>query len=288
MKEKTSKRLRLSALLVAAFLLSSTPIGVYAAESDPSGLSVSVRSGDGVVLDGAYLIDGTTYVPFRAYCDTFGIGGAVGWEDGSKTATYTADGLAIRASIGQPYLTANGRILYRDANNLLIDGRTYVPIRAISTAFSRNVEWYSDQNSRSVTLSDRSRAIEDASTYYDAESLLWLARVIRAEAEGEPFKGKIAVGNVVMNRIASELFPNTVYDVIFDTRYGTVQFYRPGDGRIMKDPTEECILAAKICLEGYSVSRDALYYLNPRTAKNFWIVNNRSYLFSIGLHDFYA
>lgn len=277
-----------SAMAIAAVLIAAQPIPASAASERYQ--PVSVKTASGATLSNSYLIDGTTYVPFREYCDTYGLETeqGVGWQHEARVATYSAEDLYIEAAIGKPYLTANGRILFRDAENLLIDGKTYVPIRAISTAFSKDVTWYSDGQSHGVTLSDQSRAIANAETYYDAESLLWMARVIRAEAEGEPLLGKIAVGNVVMNRIASELFPDTVYDVIFDCRGGSVQFYRPGDPHVMKDPTEECILAAKIVLEGYSVSRETLFYLNPRIATSFWIVNNRPYLFSIGLHDFYA
>ncbi len=277
---------RLAIAWMALLLLASLPLGVGAASAQY--LPVTVKTEDGISLPQSYLIDGTTYVPFRAYCDTYGIGGTVGWIAERKTATYTAAGLSIEAVIGQPYLTANGRILFRDAVNLLIDGKTYVPVRAISAALCKDVAWHSDATSRTVTLCGESRALQPADTYYDEESLFWMARVISAEAKGESLMGKIAVGNVVMNRIASELFPSTVYDVIFDCPGGSVQFYRPGDPYVMQPPTEESILAAKIVLEGYSISSDTLFYLNPRTATSFWIVNNRPYLFSLGLHDFYA
>lgn len=277
---------RIFAVLTALFLLAMP----YAASAAEIGQPITVVTEEGVLLPNSYLIEGTTYVPFRAFCDAFGIGGQVGWQEETRTATYTAEDLEIEAQIGQPYLTANGRILFRNAENKLIGGRTYVPVRALAAAFDREVTWRdgTEASDRRVTLLGRSRAIANAEEFYDAESLFWLARVIRAEAEGEPLLGKIAVGNVVMNRVASELFPDTVYEVIFDTRGGSVQFYRPGDVHVQKEPTAECLLAAKICLEGYSVSNQALFYLNPRIATSFWIVQNRSYLFSIGLHDFYA
>lgn len=273
--------------VLTAFILMTMP---YAASAAEIGQPITVVTEDGTLLPNSYLIEGTTYVPFRAFCDAFGIGGRVEWREETRTATYTAEELEIEAEIGQPYLTANGRILFRNAENKLIDGRTYVPVRALAAAFDREVIWKDSGTAaeRTVTLSGKSRAIASAETVYDAESLFWLARVIRAEAEGEPLLGKIAVGNVVMNRVASELFPDTVYEVIFDTRGGSVQFYRPGDVHVQKEPTAECLLAAMICLEGYSISNQALFYLNPRIASSFWIVRNRSYLFSIGLHDFYA
>ena len=110
--------------------------------------------------------------------------------------------------------------------------------------------------------------------------------LISAEAKGEPFLGQIAVGNVVLNRVKSASYPNTVYGVIFDRKYGT-QFSPVSYGTIYKAPTAGAIIAAKICLEGYSLSDSALFFVNPRIATNNWIVRTRPYAFTIGNHDFY-
>ena len=99
-------------------------------------------------------------------------------------------------------------------------------------------------------------------------------------------KGKIAVGNVVLNRVRSSAYPNTIYGVIFDKRYG-IQFAPVANGTIYNSPTAESIIAAKICLEGYSISDRILFFMNPRIATNNWISKNRPYAFSIGNHDFY-
>ena len=117
--------------------------------------------------------------------------------------------------------------------------------------------------------------------------MFWLGRIIEAESRGEPLLGKIAVGNVVMSRVRSSSYPNTIYGVIFDKKYG-VQFSPVIDGSIYNTPSYNSILAAKIVLDGFDVSEGALFFLRPEMSSSSWIPNNRRYLFSIGKHDFYS
>lgn len=76
---------------------------------------------------------------------------------------------------------------------------------------------------------------------YNADDLYWLARIISAESRGESLDGKIAVGNVVLNRVASSDFPDTIYGVIFDDRWGG-QFEPVRNGTIYQTPTEDSVL----------------------------------------------
>jgi N-acetylmuramoyl-L-alanine amidase len=99
-------------------------------------------------------------------------------------------------------------------------------------------------------------------------------------------KGKIAVGNVVLNRVRSSAYPNTIYGVIFDKRYG-IQFSPVANGTIYNTPTAESIIAAKICLEGYTLSNEILYFLNPSIVGSSWITKTRPYAFKVGNHAFY-
>jgi N-acetylmuramoyl-L-alanine amidase len=98
--------------------------------------------------------------------------------------------------------------------------------------------------------------------------------------------GKIAVGNVILNRVKSAEFPDCIYDVIFDDNWG-IQFEPVENGSIYNTPTEESILAAKLCLDGASVVDASLYFLNPAKASNFWAIQNCIYISTIGNHQFY-
>jgi len=119
------------------------------------------------------------------------------------------------------------------------------------------------------------------------EDLYWLSRIIHAEAQGESYEGKVAVGNVVLNRVKSSLFPNSVKGVVFDKQQGYTQFSPVLDGSIYNTPGSESVQAAKDALGGSRPVGDALYFLNPSKSTNFWIIKNRQYSTTIGDHDFY-
>ncbi len=91
------------------------------------------------------------------------------------------------------------------------------------------------------------------------EDLLLLAQLISAEARGEPYLGQVAVGGVVLNRVKSPLFPNTIRAVI----YQPAQFSPVLDGSINREPTESGLRAAREALMGHDPSRGALFFYNP-------------------------
>ena len=279
----------LSLLLWLLFIMGiATPLASAATSNRikfPTNASkVTVRSGDEQVLEGqAAIIDSVTYVGLRAFCELFG-DYKISWNDRTKTASVSADGLSITATQGDVYIYANGRCLYTVGAVRIIDDRICVPVRAIAKALDVGVEW--DAKTRSVILSKGSRDFLWADSFYDSDELYWLSRIISAEAKGEPLLGQIAVGNVVLNRVRSKSYPNTIYGVIFDRKHGT-QFSPVSFGTIYQTPTESSVIAAKICLEGYTLSDSILFFQNPRIATTNWISKNRPYAFTIGNHDFY-
>ena len=113
-----------------------------------------------------------------------------------------------------------------------------------------------------------------------------MSRIISAESRGEPLAGKLAVGTVVLNRVASSQFPDTIYGVIFDDKWG-VQFTPTANGTIYQEPTAESVLAAKLCLDGAREAGDSLYFLAPKIATNHWVMENRELVAIIGNHWFY-
>ena len=119
------------------------------------------------------------------------------------------------------------------------------------------------------------------------EDLYWLSRIIHSEAQGESYQGKVAVGNVVLNRVSSSQFPNSIKGVVFDKQNGYTQFSPVIDGTIYNTPNSDSIRAAKEVLAGARPVGGALYFLNPQKSTNFWITSNRKYMTTIGKHDFY-
>ncbi|SNS03653.1 N-acetylmuramoyl-L-alanine amidase [Anaerovirgula multivorans] len=136
-----------------------------------------------------------------------------------------------------------------------------------------------------IASSDTNQSVSRGSQRDD--DIYWLSRIIHAEAQGESYQGKIAVGNVILNRVRSGNFPNSIYGVVFDKQNGYTQFSPVIDGTIYNTPGKDSVQAATEVLNGARPVGEALYFLNPRKATNFWIVANRKYMQTIGDHDFY-
>ena len=227
-------------------------------------------------------INGVSYIPFRAAAAAI-VGSSYSYNSSTKTATMRAPGLEIVAG-DRCYVTyANGRTLFNTTPNVIMsDGRMYIP----ATVFAKAVGMSVDVSGSSVSLRGSYTPLISADKFYRNDEVFWLARIIHAESRGEALIGQIAVGNVVLNRVRSAYYPNTIYGVIFDRKYG-VQFSPILDGSIYNTPGYSATLAAKICLEGYDVSQGAFFFLNVKLATSSWIPKTREYAFTIGNHDFY-
>ena len=274
-----------AAAIITVWALPTAAAAVDGYETVPVYLN-----GEEIVSGKAKLINGVTYVPLRAFCDegapyTYSGSFKIYWDGSTGSAVVEGNGLYLIATQGKCYITANGRAFYTVGDIVNLDGSIYVPIRPMAKALGFELYW--DASLRAVAMTSTGERLKNADEVYNADDLYWLSRIISAESGGEPFRGKITVGNVVLNRKASPSYPNSIWGVIFDRKHGT-QFTPAATGTIYRAPTAESILAAKVCLEGYSISDTALFFLNPRIATNFWIVNNRPFEFSIGNHDFYS
>ena len=111
--------------------------------------------------------------------------------------------------------------------------------------------------------------------------LYLLSCCIYGEARGESYTGKVAVGAVILNRVASSSFPNTISGVI----YQNGAFTCVSDGQINLGTNDECTRAAQDALNGWDPSGGALYYFNPATATSKWIWS-RKQIITIGKHIF--
>lgn len=131
------------------------------------------------------------------------------------------------------------------------------------------------------TLKSMGISVAGAATESSSSELALLARLISAEARGEPYTGQVAVGAVVLNRIKHPSFPNTMSGVI----------YQPGafscidDGQFNEPVASSCYQAARDALNGWDPSGGAIYYFNPVTATSKWIWS-RPLIVTIGKHRF--
>lgn len=116
---------------------------------------------------------------------------------------------------------------------------------------------------------------------YSSSDVALLARLIYAEARGETYKGQVAVGAVVLNRVKSPSFPNTIAGVI----YQPYAFTCVQDGQINYTPNSTAYAAARDAMNGWDPSYGCLYYYNPRVATSSWIYS-RPTVVTIGNHVF--
>ncbi|MBB6451261.1 N-acetylmuramoyl-L-alanine amidase [Geomicrobium halophilum] len=123
-------------------------------------------------------------------------------------------------------------------------------------------------------------------TSANAEEEDLLARIIHAEAKGEPYEGKIAVGHVILNRVADDQFPDSIYEVVHEvTPEGAYQFSPVLDGSIHEPAGEESKQAAREALANEGQAGDSLFFYNPEKATNYWNAT-REETKTIGNHVF--
>lgn len=123
--------------------------------------------------------------------------------------------------------------------------------------------------------------LTSGSASYSSSDLYLLAKCIHAEARGEPYVGQVAVGAVILNRVKSAEFPNTISGVI----YQPWAFTAVHDGQINLEPNQSAYDAAKDAMNGWDPSYGCLYYYNPVTATSKWIWSRKTVV-TIGKHVF--
>ncbi len=216
----------------------------------------------------AFHHDGEIWLPIEGFCALFSSGNITG-------------------EAGKCYIESGDRLIPCSKNDHEVTVRDYgvlcAPIEALMSAAGL----------RSTEIVGNEICIwgvptfPEAADVYSYEDLYWLSRIISAEARGEPFIGQLAVGTVVINRTQSDYYPDTIYKVIFD-KVGGTQFTPASTGSVYREPTESSVIAAKLCLEGFSLDDGILFFFNSSIAAGSWITANREYTMTVGRHDFYS
>lgn len=132
-----------------------------------------------------------------------------------------------------------------------------------------------------AALGINSSSSGSSSSSSNNSNLNLLSKLIYAEARGEPYKGQVAVGAVVLNRVSSSSFPNTVSGVI----YQSGAFSVVDDGQINLTPNSTAKKAAQDAINGWDPTYGCIYYFNPSTATSSWIWT-RTQVMQIGKHIF--
>lgn len=223
----------------------------------------------------------TTYVALEVLAKLLEPAAQISW-DGS-VLTVVTDRLTMTAKVGQLYVVANGRYLYvPEAVQLTQAGRVAVPLRAAAKAFGAEVNYAADTGI--VTVTSGSGTILSGDEFYNQDDLFWLSRVIYREAGSQSLEGQMAVGNVVLNRVADPAFPDTVEGVLAQKNQFTT--YKSGVLR-KTNPSASSIIAAKLVMDGGVVeeTRGALFF---DCSKNSWAARNKRLIATFGDHNFYG
>jgi len=242
---------------------------------------------DGLLTARAYRCGGEALLPLETLCGLLGLDCTTEWDAESGVLRMSAHGFSLEADAGQAYFCVNGRYLYNPAGFRLIDGKACFPAEPAARIFTLDIRDADDGESLELDTAEMA-VLSGGVTYYSdtygSEELFWLARIISAEAGHQSMDGLIGVGNVVLNRMKSEAYPDSIHDVIFDG----FQFEPVQDGHVYREPTEASVIAACLCLEGYNTAGESLYFIDPRYADDSWLRYNRTFVVTLGTHDFYA
>lgn len=261
---------------------------VHAAEGS-SPLTLAENTDSSLLIDGEYAssdlgkvqIDGVTYVALVPMALELDASAQINWDGAAGVVTVTTQNLKLAAKVGQLYLEANGRYLYLPEGVQIKDGRVTVPLWAVVKAFDGQLGW--DSVTGTIMIMRGSGAIENGAAYYNDEQLFWLSRVIYAESGNQPLEGKMAVGNVVMNRVGNPVFGMTIQEVLAQKN----QFSTYKNGRLAnREPNGSSVIAAKLVLDGGVVeeTKGALYFDSNAGS---WASRNKVCIAVLGGHKFY-
>ena len=260
----------LAGLLAAMTLIGSMSGSAFATDEVPT-VEVTLN-GETVEDITACMYGWTSYLPVDKGVLMLRPDAEVAEENGLYTAK--AEDFTLTARAGEAYIVINDRYLYvADRVKADEDGGPLLPTRILATALGAGIQW-----TGKVEFTTGETPLLAENIPYDEETLTLLARVITHESGNQSLEGKMAVGNVILNRVNHSRFPNTVSEVI----YQKGQF----PGATNAEPNEESILAARLCLEGANVVPDA-YYFNG-VGKSCWASRNKALVKTIGGHAFYG
>lgn len=193
------------------------------------------------------------------------------------------DSLALTARVNDLYVEANGRYLYVAEGVKEQGGQVLIPVRVLARALNLSVAYHHEEQVIALHSKANVGYIVDGVDHYGEEDLYWLSRVIHAESGNQSVEGQIAVGNVVMNRVRSKLFPDTIHAVLAQKN----QFSTYKSGAIVeRTPGEDSVIAAKLVLDGAEVVPTALFF-NGKHLTRSYAARNREYVCTIGNHAFY-
>ena len=228
------------------------------------------------------LINNTIYIPLRAFSDA--VGGEIQWDSQNMAATMIKDGNTFVFYPGKNHCFVNG--VEKNYDSVFYRDLTFIPVRAVSETFGYDVFWDSFYLTVKITAPDTEISDDYKDESYTYEDILYLGKITQIEGGLQPFKVKLGICSTIMNRVRSTHFPNSVKDVIFDTKYG-VQFPPAHTDKMSVTPSMACMVAAKCALGGVNIVGKSLYFIDNKNAPSSWAHNNRPFYATIHDISFY-
>ena len=236
---------------------------------------------DGLLSFRGYTVGDTTYLPLESTGAVLGYDTESDFNYETNTLTVGVENIEITVCKDDEYLSANGRYFYLPDGYMEIDGCAVVPIDAIEKIFTLDANWDAEREAYDLDTANKALLVS-GEEFYDEDDLYWMSRIITYESGNQPVAGQIGVGNVVMNRVESSRFKDTVKEVIFQQG----QFAPVASGAIYLDPYEIGTICAKMVFEGYNTVGKSLFFQQGRYGAN-WISQNTRFVINIADHNFF-
>ena len=255
-------------------------VGLNADSGETAAYTLVPILANGAYVGSALADDGQALLSVPDVCALLGFSCTA--ERSDAAVVYTVDGVEMQFVCGEQIYTANGRSLFEQSGVRALDGEIVLPPEAMTKLFGAAISY--DADAQVVTVDPAGKALlQDGESFYAQYDLYWLSHIVYSESNGQPLEGMIGVGNVVLNRVASSRFPNTVQEVVFQQG----QFNPVDMGTIYLEPSEQAILAAKLAIEGVDIVGQSLYFVNPVAGDSRWFNQKLTLTVTIADHAFY-
>lgn len=288
----------LSASVIALIALMPFSPAALAAGDTAAAATVTAFVNDAEIAGAVLTEEGHVLVPMRAFFEA--AGAEVYWDAASRTVRAFTGERTVTLQVGNSEASISGRSVALDAPPRIINDRVYVPLRFATDALGGEVSWNGERRVATVNLKRpvdgavvaiptgattpaSPASEEDLLALYSPEEIDLFVRVVNAEAYGESFEGKVAVAAVILNRVRSNRFPNSITEVLLaPNQFGVVN-----NGQVNRSLHPDSRPAVIRALNSDDPTGGALYFTNLSTTPNYGFWSRLEIVARIGRHTFF-
>lgn len=235
---------------------------------------------DTLITDDDLVIEasGVLYGLASEFSDRMGL--SYEWHDSADLLVIVADGNYVSFKLDTDLVNTNNNYESMSHETIAVNNRLYVPLDSLAEKFGFTYTWDSDWLKVNLVSDQITYSEEEVQVVtFTEEDIMWLARIVDVEARGGSVDKKIAVANVVLNRVKSDRFPNTIEEVIFQKGQFPPAYYSYFTTR---EPVASSYTAAKRALMGVIVAENCLFFNNkpfPTKADDFYKLIEGDYFY---------